>query len=104
MNLERLWKREAVARRRRLRREKHAEKYRSGEAPLCAERVPGLWWIDGRDGYYIRAGESGQPAFDARTRTVVMLSPATDEQAAEAVIRHGEEEAMWQERLGEIPF
>lgn len=94
-------------RHKKLLRDRASARYAKGEIPLAQQRIGGLWWIDGQDGWFLQVSRhdaNATPVFDADTRFVVYLAPADPEEAAEAVIRHGEEEAMWQERLGEIPF
>lgn len=87
------------------RQKRDAEMYRRGEAPLCMERVPGLYWIDGQEGYYAKSrGMTGFLAFDAKTRRIVSLDPVSPEEAGESILRHAEEQAMWLERYDEVPF
>lgn len=102
----RLWRRVDNAAKRKKRRDKAVRAYKAGEIPLCVEQIPGLFWVDGRDGWFFRSRqtiEGAISAFHPESHFVVWLIPASPEQAADAILRHAEEEAMWADR-DSMPF
>lgn len=71
--------------------------------PFCGERLPGVWWIEGEEGYFFEA-LGGRVCFEGQKKRVVELTPASPELVAKRVLRHAEEEACYRDRIDSIPF
>ncbi len=69
----------------RLRKEQEAaavEAMKAEGLPWCGEKISGLFWIDGRDGYYTQQ-ITGIKAFDTVKRRVIYLKELVGEALAD---------------------
>lgn len=99
------WLARKLAERRRPR--KKVSKDKAASLPFCGVKVPGLWWIEGRDGLYELAPEVSSSlrlgyveCFSPKDSRIFWLKPVSNEQAAETLLRQAEENAAWLEKHG----